>query len=490
MLTYQVTEDLYIGLLEEHMTHLRMGEQETATDYCNQARPLLANMRMAGVTYSTASYITHVVKGLPSSYNLMKRRPRGPPSSCGKRYVAPTKQGGRPGQRSKPGGGGSGGGKPAKDTDKGKSAKENDRGGGGQRRECWLCSDPDHLSYKCPDCDDSDDDDTQGRPREINQSSPTSGEQAVRGEAVTEIDVGYGRRHLLWRQRARRWGTVVLVGRRRGADRLAGAGGLALEAGEDFHAVVATVQANSVMVLLDSGCSHHLMGTKEAFVDLRPSGDIKHVRSFYGHTFPDKGSDATEALAVVHIDLCRLFRVAAKDGSLYFLLLKDCKTRFVWVRPIARKQVPQEGVYRLRGQQGHRPRPDLHVNPAAERHGRSGDEDSGGVGADDAAAHGRAAPLVASRSALGRLGAQQLGKVYATARDDATLAPDRPEARSDGGARVGLHGAVPGPRAAAQQKAEAYGQVGPLSRCVGGDQGMGAPDFTDNRVVTMSDVEI
>ncbi|CAI7912342.1 unnamed protein product [Closterium sp. NIES-54] len=55
------------------------------------------------------------------------------------------------------------------------------------------------------------------------------------------------------------------------------------------------------------------------------------------HTFPDKGSDAKEALAVVHIDLCGPFRVAAKDGSLYFLLLKDRHTRFVWVMPVAKK---------------------------------------------------------------------------------------------------------------------------------------------------------
>ncbi|CAI7793488.1 unnamed protein product [Closterium sp. NIES-54] len=55
------------------------------------------------------------------------------------------------------------------------------------------------------------------------------------------------------------------------------------------------------------------------------------------HTFPAKGSDAAEALAVVHIDLCGPFRVAAKDGSLYFLLLKDRHTRFVWVMAIARK---------------------------------------------------------------------------------------------------------------------------------------------------------
>ncbi|CAI7778719.1 unnamed protein product [Closterium sp. NIES-53] len=55
------------------------------------------------------------------------------------------------------------------------------------------------------------------------------------------------------------------------------------------------------------------------------------------HTFPDQGSNADNVLAVVHIDLSGPFRVAAKDGSLYFLLLKDRKTRFVWVRPIAKK---------------------------------------------------------------------------------------------------------------------------------------------------------
>ncbi|CAI5980287.1 unnamed protein product [Closterium sp. NIES-65] len=55
------------------------------------------------------------------------------------------------------------------------------------------------------------------------------------------------------------------------------------------------------------------------------------------HTFPDHGSDADDVLAVVHIDLCGPFRVAAKDGSLYFLLLKDLKTRYVWVKPVAKK---------------------------------------------------------------------------------------------------------------------------------------------------------
>ncbi|CAI7736013.1 unnamed protein product [Closterium sp. NIES-53] len=71
--TYQVRDDLYIAQLEEKMTHIRMGEQELATDYCNRARLILAEMRMAGAEYSTASYISHIVKGLPRGYNLMKR---------------------------------------------------------------------------------------------------------------------------------------------------------------------------------------------------------------------------------------------------------------------------------------------------------------------------------------------------------------------------------------------------------------------------------
>ncbi|CAI7781072.1 unnamed protein product [Closterium sp. NIES-53] len=57
---------------------------------------------------------------------------------------------------------------------------------------------------------------------------------------------------------------------------------LASEAGEDFQAMAAAVQANPEVVLLDSGCSHHLMGTKDAFVDLGTSGDVKHVRGFNG----------------------------------------------------------------------------------------------------------------------------------------------------------------------------------------------------------------
>ncbi|CAI5521216.1 unnamed protein product [Closterium sp. Naga37s-1] len=236
---------------------------------------------------------------------------------------------------------------------------------------------------------------------------------------------------------------------------------LAPEASEDFQAMAAAVLANPAVVLLDGGCSHHLMGSKEVFVDLQPSGDVKHKRGFNRvlqdvqgrgmvalqgeavrqvlipdvlyvpgvhanllsagqlkengmklkedgdgmllvtaagdvlgrasytgrvlctdlrpcstksttsstevvalraivsatNSTPDwlharlahvgmgtirisakyEGSNAEDVLAVVHIDLCGPFRVAAKNGSLYFLLLNDRKTRYVWVRPVAKK---------------------------------------------------------------------------------------------------------------------------------------------------------
>ncbi|CAI5524292.1 unnamed protein product [Closterium sp. Naga37s-1] len=153
---------------------------------------------MASVESSTSSYITHVIKGLPSAYNLMKRLSvvLGTRESLNEdsltsfilrdkamqeaekstellqqvNYVVPINQGGQPGQRGKPG-----------------------------------------------------------------------------GQCIVEQTVS-----------------------------------LAPEAGEDFQAVAATVQANPALVLLDSGCSHHLMWTKTAFVDLGPSSNVKHMRGFSG----------------------------------------------------------------------------------------------------------------------------------------------------------------------------------------------------------------
>ncbi|CAI7866724.1 unnamed protein product, partial [Closterium sp. NIES-54] len=188
--TYQVTDDLFIAQLEGQLTHLRMGDEETATNYCNRARQILATIRMAGAQYSTASYVTHIMQGLLSSYNLLKRLSMAPSTRttlnednltsyilqdeamqeaersqellAQANFIAPAKQGGRPGQRGQSGGGGSSGWKSTKEVDKKKPTKDSGRGGGGRRRECWLCSDPDHLSFECPDRSDSNDDDTKG----------------------------------------------------------------------------------------------------------------------------------------------------------------------------------------------------------------------------------------------------------------------------------------------------------------------------------------
>ncbi|CAI7844309.1 unnamed protein product, partial [Closterium sp. NIES-54] len=347
---------------------------------------------------------------------------------------------------------------------------------------------------------------------------------------------------------------------------------LAPEAGEDFEAMAAAVQANPEVVLLDSGCSHHPMRTKDAFVDLGPSSDVKHVRGFNGalqdvqghctvalqgeagrqlqedgdemllvslagdvlgrasytrrvlytdlrpcsaksttptvevmalraivsvtkltpdrlharlayagmntiqssakyevatgldlksasgadvpcvscvggklaqHTFPDQGSDADDVLAVVHVDLCGPFWVAAK--GLYFLLLKDRKTCYVWVRPVAKKSdALQEFVQWLAVTE--RQTKNLVLMLRSDQGGeflgkQFTDFDGGGVGANDAAAHGRVAPLVAPRSAADHLGPQLPGAVDAAAGDDAIPSADREEARLVAGMGMGLHGA-------------------------------------------------
>ncbi|CAI7848994.1 unnamed protein product [Closterium sp. NIES-54] len=255
--TLMATGDLYIGQLEEQLTHLRMGEQELAMDYCNRAQRILTEMRMAVVNYSTASYITHVIKGLPSGYNLMRQmlvmpgmwesldedtltshiikdeamqeaeQPTGlfPQAN----YIAPTKQSRQQGQRGKPRGAGSGVGRSTKDDDQAKSSRD-------------------------------------------------------KGEADVEEDVvNKGRRLLQW-QGSRRRGDVMLDGRHGGADTSACGRSL-----EDFKADAATMHANPMVVLLDSGCSHHLMGTKEVFVDMAPIGDVKHVRGFNGAQQTVKG---------------------------------------------------------------------------------------------------------------------------------------------------------------------------------------------------------
>ncbi|CAI7882959.1 unnamed protein product [Closterium sp. NIES-53] len=428
--TYQVTDDLFITQLEGQLTHLHMGDEETATDSCNRTRNynLLKRLSMAPSTRTTLN------EDNLTSYILqdeaMQEAERSQELLAQANFAAPTKQGGRPGQRGQSGGGGSSGWKSTKEIDKKKPTKDSGRGGGGRRRECWLCGDPDHLSFECPDRSDFDDDDTKGgrgrcgsrRPRQGGNQPRKEKQSTKTSTSAKDADSSAG-----GKVRDDKTVSCSLVGV------VEPTVSLAPEAGEDFQAVAAAVQANPAVVLLDSGCSHHLMGTKEVFVDLQPSGSIKHVRGFNGalqdvqgcgtvalqgeagkrvlipdvlyvpgvranllssgqlkehgvklqeygdgmllvsatgevlgratysgrvlctdlrpcptrstspapelarHTFPDQGSDADDVLAVVHIDLCGPFRMAAKDGSLYFLLLKDRKTRFVWVRPVAKK---------------------------------------------------------------------------------------------------------------------------------------------------------
>ncbi|CAI7800944.1 unnamed protein product [Closterium sp. NIES-54] len=302
-----VTAALYIGQLEEQLLHIRMGKEETGTDYCNRAWRILATMRMAGVHYSTASYLTHVIKGLMSSYYLLKRLSLAPstratlnedsltsyilqdkamqeaeqPSEllAQVKYVAPVKQGGRPAQRGQSGGSGRSGWKLAKDTHKKKSANDSGRGGGSRRRECWLCDKPNHLSFECPDRRDSDDDDAKGGRGRSGSRRPRRGRNQPRKEtqstksstsAKDADSSGGGKGQDDKEASCSLVGVVELTV------------SLAPEAGEDFQAMAAAVQANLAVVLLDSGCSHHLMGAKEVFVDLQPSGDVKHVRGFNG----------------------------------------------------------------------------------------------------------------------------------------------------------------------------------------------------------------
>ncbi|CAI7778721.1 unnamed protein product [Closterium sp. NIES-53] len=304
--TYQVTDDLFIAQLEGQLTHLCMGDEETATDYCNRARRILATIGMAGAQYSTASYVTHVMQGISSSYNLLKRLSMSPSTRttlnednltsyilqdeamqeaersqellAQANFIAPAKQGGLLGQRGQSGGGGSSGWNSTKEVDKKKPTKDSGRGGGGRRRECWLCGDPDHLSFECPDRSDSNDDDTKGghgrsgsrRPRR-GGNQPRKEKQSTTSTSAKDADSSAG-----GKARDDKAASCSLVGV------VESTVSLVPEAGEDFQAVAAAVQANPAVVLLDSGCSHHLMGTKEVFVDLQPSGPIKHVRGFNG----------------------------------------------------------------------------------------------------------------------------------------------------------------------------------------------------------------
>ncbi|CAI7813160.1 unnamed protein product [Closterium sp. NIES-53] len=164
-------------------------------------------------------------------------------------YVASAKQGGRPGQRGQSSGGGSSGSRPAKDADKKKSAKDSGRGGGSRRREVAEGGRP-GVARRA------------STPRKEKQST----ESSTSAKDADSSEGGKGRED--------KEASCSLVGV------VEPTVSLAPEAGEDFQAMATAVHVNLAVVLLDSGCSHHLMGTREVFVDLQPSGDVKHVRGF------------------------------------------------------------------------------------------------------------------------------------------------------------------------------------------------------------------
>ncbi|CAI7888106.1 unnamed protein product [Closterium sp. NIES-53] len=280
-----------------------------------------------------------------------------------------------------------------KDADKKKSAKDSGHGGGSQRRECWLCGDPNHLSFKCPDHSDSNDDDAKGGRGRSGSRHPCRGKngsgkekQSTKSSTLAkDADSSAG-----GKGRDDKVASCSLVGVVELTD------SLAPEAGEDFQAMAAAVQASPVDVhgrgtvalqgeagrqvlipdvlyvsdvqanLLLAGefsapicvparrsrhnheggrgpAGDHFGNEVATGLDLKSASgaDLQCVSCIRGelarHNFPDQGSDADDVLAVVHVDLSGPFRVAAKDGSLYFLLLKDRKTRNVWVRPVAKK---------------------------------------------------------------------------------------------------------------------------------------------------------
>ncbi|CAI7883206.1 unnamed protein product, partial [Closterium sp. NIES-53] len=250
-----------------------------------------------------------------------------------------------------------------------KLAMDSGHGEGGRCRECWQCHSPDHLSFKCPDrrlpgggssC--------AGKPgggpaRQLLLAPPDGTKDAfVDLELIGDAKHVHSFNGALQDVRGR--GTVAL-------QREAGKQVLILDVlyipGMQANLLSANQLKENGAKLQDNGDAMLLVSTAEdvlgwatytgriLYTDLHPYStkfttpttepsagtDSPFVSRVGGklewHTFPDKGSDADGDLAVMHIDLCGPFQVAAKDGNLYFPLLKDRKTSYVWVRQVAKK---------------------------------------------------------------------------------------------------------------------------------------------------------
>ncbi|CAI7812468.1 unnamed protein product [Closterium sp. NIES-54] len=334
-------------------------------------------MRMAGSEYSMASYISHIVKGLPHGYNLMKRMMMVPGTRESLdeysitsyilqdevmqeaeqpielfpqvNYAAPTKLNQQQGQRRKP----SGGGRSTEDVDEKRSTQE------------------------------------YARPRKEKQTSKKT-------LSTKDVDNASGK------SRGNGEASCLMVGVAEPTV------ALAAEAGEDFQAMAAAVQAKPMAVLLDTGCSHHMMGMKAVFVDMAPSDGVKHVRGFNGALQPveGRGTVVLQGEAGKRVLIPDMLYVSGIQANL-----------------LSAGQLKESGV-QLQGNGDEM----LLVAATGEVLGR-------------ARYNG---PVLCTDLRPSCLGAQLLGAVDDAAGDDSVPAADREEARPHAGASVGLHGAVHG----------------------------------------------
>ncbi|CAI7903000.1 unnamed protein product [Closterium sp. NIES-53] len=345
--TYQVTDALYIGQLEEQLSHIRMGEEEKATDYSNWARRILATMRMAGVQYSTASYLTHVIKGLTSTYNLLKRLSLASSTRATLNEDSLTSYilHDEAMQEAKP---------PSEPL-----AHVNYVAPAGEDFQAMAAAVLANLAVVLLDSGCSHH--LMGT-KEVFVDLQPSGDikhvrgfdgalQDVQGRGIVALQGEAGRQVLIPN-------VLYIPGVRAN---LLSAGqlkenGVKLQEDDDGMLLVsaagdilgrASYTGRVLCTDLRPYSAKSTMPTTEVValraivsvaigLDLKSASgaDLPCVSCVGGklarHTFPDQGSDADDVLAVVHVDLCGPFRVAAKDGSLYFLLLKDRKTRYVW----------------------------------------------------------------------------------------------------------------------------------------------------------------
>ncbi|CAI7864421.1 unnamed protein product [Closterium sp. NIES-53] len=282
MKTYKAMDDLYIGQLEQRLTNLEMGEHESATAYYNRAQQILACIQEELDEDTLSSYIIEEEFTLESERRKEQLLPQ-------VNYVASKQQ--RPQQKwGKSGGGG--------DNDKQvnhvKTIKSDERSGGGKhncQRYCFVCGDPEHFTNQCPDRVNKEVGNGQEAPSGRSQNRQPHRETAYhkdkqhldskdkqppdagtsRGKGAKEApsdDVHHDGQPSC---------SMVGVVTDASAEPTIS---LAPEVGEDFQAVAAAVQANPTVVLLDTSCSHHLMGTREAFVEMNAEGDVHHVRGF------------------------------------------------------------------------------------------------------------------------------------------------------------------------------------------------------------------